>query len=167
MPQLDVTTFLPQLFWLAVTFVVLLLLMALVALPRVGKALDARRNRLDDDLARAAEMKSDAEAVAAACRRTLAAARAEAQAAMRASAERFAAAAAEQQRRLAASLAADIRTAERRIDAAKERALSDIRGVAVELASLAAVKLTGLSADPQQVERAVDAALAAAAAERT
>jgi F-type H+-transporting ATPase subunit b len=158
-PQLDVTTFLPQLFWLAVTFVALLLLMELVALPRVGRALDARRTRLDDDLARAAAMKSEAEAVLAAYQKTLAAARAEAQAAMKESAERLAAEAAERQRQLAASLAQDIQAAERRIAAAKESALSDIRGVAVELASLTAAKLTGSPADPRQVERAVDAAL--------
>ena len=36
MPQLDVTTFVPQLFWLAVSFLVLYLLMRLVALAASG-----------------------------------------------------------------------------------------------------------------------------------
>jgi F-type H+-transporting ATPase subunit b len=166
MPQLDVTTFVPQLFWLAVTFVALLLLMWLVALPQVGKALGARRHRLDDDLARAAEMKAEAEAVAAAYQKTLASARAEAQAVMRESAQRLADEAAERQRQLAVSLAQDIQAAERRIAAAKESAISEIRGVAVEIASLAAVKLTGLPADPLQVAAAVDAALDGVGAER-
>jgi F-type H+-transporting ATPase subunit b len=159
MPQLDVTTFIPQLFWLAVTFIALLLLMSRVALPLVGKALDARRQRLDLDLARAAELKAEAEAVVAAYQKTLAAARAEAQAAMKDTAERLAAEAAERQRQLAASLAQDIAQAERRIGAAKEQALRDIRGVAVEIASQAAVKLTGLPPDIRRVEAAVDAAL--------
>jgi F-type H+-transporting ATPase subunit b len=166
MPQLDVTTFVPQLFWLAITFAALLLLMWLVALPRVGRALDARRSRLDDDLARAAEMKAEAEAVLAAYQRTLAAARAEAQAAMKESAERFAAEAAERQRQLAVSLAQDIQAAELRIAAAKENALADIRDVAIEIASLAAIKLTGLPADPRQVETAADMALDGAEAGR-
>ena len=160
MPQLDITTFVPQLFWLAVTFIALWLLMSRVALPRVGRALDARRQRLDGDLARAAEIKAEAEAVVAAYQKAIAAARAEAQAAMKETAERLAAAAAERQRQLAVSLAQDIAAAERRIGAAKESALEDIRGVAVEIASLAAVKLTGLPADPRRVEAAVDAALA-------
>jgi F-type H+-transporting ATPase subunit b len=166
MPQLDVTTFVPQLFWLAVTFVALLLLMALVALPRVRRALDARSLRLDDDLARAAEMKTEAEAVVVAYQKTLAAARAEAQAAMKQTVERLAAAASERQRQLAVSLAQDIHEAERRIAAAKERALSDIRSLAVEIASLAAVKLTGLPADPEQVETAVSAVLDGMGGER-
>jgi F-type H+-transporting ATPase subunit b len=159
-PQLDVTTYIPQLFWLAVTFIALLLLMSRLALPRVGRALDMRRQRLDSDLARAAEVKAEAEAVVAAYQQTLAAARAEAQAALKETAERLAAEAAERQQQLAVSLAGDIAAAERRIGAAKERALQDIRGVATEIASLAAVKLTGSPADPRRVEEAVGAALA-------
>src|SRR6516225_4778059 len=105
MPQLDVTTFVPQLFWLAVTFVALWLLMSRVALPRVGRALDTRRQRLDQDLARAAELKAEAEVVAAAYQKTLAAARAEAQTALKETADRLSAEAAERQRQLALSLA--------------------------------------------------------------
>jgi F-type H+-transporting ATPase subunit b len=166
MPQLDVTTFVPQLFWLAVTFAALLLLMGLVALPRIGRVLDARRNRLDDDLARAAEMKSEAERIIAAYQKTLAAARAEAQAMMRESAERLAAEAAERQHQVAVALAQDIEAAERRIAAARESALAEIRGVAVEIAALAAAKLTGLPADARRVEMAVDAALGGIAVEQ-
>jgi len=166
MPQLDITTFVPQLFWLAVTFVVLFVLMTWVALPRVGRAIDARRERLDDDLARAAAMKSEAEAVVADYQQTLAAARAEAQAAMRETADRLAAEAANRQRQLAASLARDIQAAEQRIAAAKDTALADIRGVAVEIAALAAGKIGGIAADPRQVESAVDAVLGARVEER-
>jgi len=70
MPQLDVSTFAPQLVWLAITFVVLYLLMAKLGLPRVSAILDARRKRQDDDLARAAEMKAEAEAALAAYQTT-------------------------------------------------------------------------------------------------
>jgi F-type H+-transporting ATPase subunit b len=167
MPQLDVTTFLPQLFWLAVTFAALLLLMSLVAMPQLGKALDARRARLDDDLARAAEMKSEAEAVVAAYQRTLAAARSEAQASLRETVDRLAAEAAERQRQLGAALNQEIHEAERRIAEAKARALADVRGVAVEIAALTAAKLTGSPADAGQVESAVDAVLGATGAMRT
>ena len=84
MPQLDVSTFVPQLFWLAVTFGLLLLLMARVGLPRVGGLIEARRRRVDEDLARAAQLKTEAEAALAAYQEALAKARAEAQAAVKA-----------------------------------------------------------------------------------
>src|SRR6267142_2498096 len=62
MPQLDISTFTPQLVWLAVWFVVLYLLMAKLGLPRIAAVVEARRRRREDDLARAAQMKSEAEA---------------------------------------------------------------------------------------------------------
>ena len=76
MPQLDISTFPPQLFWLAVTFIVLYLLMSRLGLPRVTAIIEARRKRLDDDLSRAAEVRAEAEATVAAYQRTLAEARA-------------------------------------------------------------------------------------------
>src|SRR5262249_41002837 len=72
MPQLDISTFTPQLVWLAVWFLVLYLLMAKLGLPRVAAAMEARRQRREGDLARAAQLKAEAEAANAAYQRTLA-----------------------------------------------------------------------------------------------
>ena len=60
MPQLDFSTFPSQIFWLAVIFVLLYLLMARVALPRVSAMIDARKARIEGDLERAAQMKTEA-----------------------------------------------------------------------------------------------------------
>src|SRR5437667_9670280 len=104
MPQLDVSTFAPQLFWLAVWFVVLYLLMAKLGLPRIAVAIEARRRQREGDLARAAQLKEEAEAANAAFLRTMAQARAEAQAVIKQATDRLAAEAAERQRQLAATL---------------------------------------------------------------
>src|SRR3990170_484006 len=45
LPQLNPADFSPQLIWLALTFVVLYLILARVALPRIGEVLDERRER--------------------------------------------------------------------------------------------------------------------------
>ena len=66
MPQLDYHTFVPQLVWLAITFVILYVLMATIALPKVRAAIEGRRHHLDGDLSRAATLKEEAEATLAA-----------------------------------------------------------------------------------------------------
>jgi len=143
MPQLDPSGFLPQLFWLAVTFLVLYVLMKRLAVPQVGRAIEARRQRVDGDLGRASELKAQAEAVLAAYERILASARSEAQARLRETAERMAAEAAERQRQLAATLATQIADAERRIAAGKEQALAEIRGITDDVGADIIEKLTG------------------------
>jgi F-type H+-transporting ATPase subunit b len=160
MPQLDVSTFVPQLFWLAVTFGLLLLLMARVGLPRVGGLIEARRRRVDEDLARAAQLKTEAEAALAAYQEALAKARAEAQAAVKRTTDRMAAEAADRQRQLSESLARQTAEAEQQIAAAKQRALSEMPEIATEVARSVAEKLTGSSADTASVAAAVDRAIA-------
>ncbi|HEY3912450.1 MAG TPA: F0F1 ATP synthase subunit B' [Stellaceae bacterium] len=160
MPQLDMTTFAPQLFWLAVTFLVLYLLMHLLALPRVGAVIAARRQRLDDDLARAAEIREQAEAVMTAYEASLAAARTQAHEAIRETAERVAAEAAVRQRQLGESLAEQTKAAELQIAAAKQQAFAEIRGVAVDVARALTQKLTGAEADEPLLGNAVDRAVA-------
>jgi len=160
MPQLDVSTFAPQLVWLAITFVVLYLLMAKLGLPRVSTILDARRKRQDDDLARASELKAEAEAALAAYQKTMADARAEAQATIRARTEQFASEAAERQRQLAEALGEQTKAAEREIAAAKERAFAEIRNVAVDVARSVTEKLTGSAPDEAKLIPAVDRAMA-------
>lgn len=159
MPQLDFSTFPSQLFWLLVTFVALYVLMKRLALPRVGDAIAARRNRIEGDLAQAEQLKIEAEAVLAAYQKTLADARAQAQATLRATMEQAAAEAAERQRAFVAELAAETEAAERQIAEAKERALVDIRGVAIEVAGSVSEKLVGARPDGPALAAAVDRAL--------
>lgn len=156
MPQLDFTTFAPQLFWLAISFVVLYVLMSRLGLPAVGAAIEGRRRHLDGELTRAAALKTEAEDALAAYQKTLAEARAAAQATLRETGEKLAAEAAERQRRLAATLAAQVETAERRIAAMKEEAVAEIRGIATEVGGAIVEKLIGASADPATLAAAVE-----------
>jgi len=160
MPQLDISTFAPQLFWLAVWFVVLYVLMAKLGLPRIASAIDARRQRREDDLAQATALKEEAEAASAAFQQTMAEARAEAQAIVKATTDRLAAEAAERQRALAAALADPIAAAEARIAASKNEALAEVRGIAVDVGRDIVEKLTGAAPDQASMGRAVDHMLA-------
>ena len=156
MPQLDFSTFPSQIFWLAVIFVLLYLLMARLALPRVSAMIDARKARIEGDLERAAQMKAEAEAVMAAYERSLADARAQAQATLKEAMDRFAAEAAERQRKAAEALGAETTAAEKRIAAAKAEALTGLRAVAIDVARTATRKLVGVDVDEGTAGAAVD-----------
>ena len=160
MPQLDVSTWPPQLIWLAITFIVLYLLMAKLALPRVGNVIAARRNRIDGDLEQASAMKAEAEGVIAAYERALAAARQSAQGILRDTTEKLAAAAAGHQKTLNDRLMAETGAAEKRIAAAKNAAMADLRGVAIEVAREAIGKLTGETIDETRAAAAIDGVMA-------
>jgi F-type H+-transporting ATPase subunit b len=160
MPQLDVETFPSQLFWLAVTFVVLYILMSWIGLPRLSAAIEARRQRREADLARAAQLKSEAEAANAAFQRSMAEARAQAQAVLKETSDRLAAEAAERQRALAVALAEQVNEAERRIAATKQQALAEVRGIAVDVGRSVVEKLTGAAPSEAGLAVVVDNILA-------
>jgi F-type H+-transporting ATPase subunit b len=160
MPQLNPESFPSQLFWLAVTFVILYVLMAWIGLPRLANVIEARRRRREEDLARAAEMQAEAEAANQEFQRVMAEARAQAQAVLKETSDRLAAEAAERQRALAEALAEQIEEAERRIAATKQQALAEIRGIAVDVGGSVVEKLTGAAPDEARVAAAVDRVLA-------
>lgn len=160
MPQFDPTTFPTQLFWLALTFVVLYVLMVRVSLPRVTEVLDARSARIDHDLETAEKLKAEAEQVLAAYEKAMADARAQAQGLLRAASAEMAAEAQARQAELAKAMAGRTKQAETRIDAAREKALGDIRQVASTAAQAATERLIGVSVDAAQAAAAVDEVLA-------
>ena len=159
MPQLDIATFAPQLVWLAISFVLLYGLMAGLGLPRIRKAIAARRARVDGDLEKAQQMKAEAEAVIAAYERALAEARQQAQQTLKETTDRLNAEAAQRQRETAAALAGETAAAERRIIEAKTAALANVREVAFEVALAAAAKLTGAKVDAGQAAAAIEQAM--------
>jgi len=159
MPQLDPTTFAPQLFWLLVTFVVLYLVMWKVALPRIADLLQERQERIDDDLERAQKLRDDAASVLEAYEKTMAEGRAKAQDVLREATARMAKESEERHAELTGTLAARTAEAEASIAEARDRALQDIRTVAAETARAAAGRLIGAEVAEAEAERAVAAAL--------
>ncbi|MCV6592517.1 MAG: F0F1 ATP synthase subunit B' [Silicimonas sp.] len=78
LPQLDITTFSNQIFWLIVTLVVIYLVLSKVALPRIASVLAERQGTITNDIAAAEELKAKAADAEAAYEKALADARAEA-----------------------------------------------------------------------------------------
>lgn len=159
MPQFDPAFFAPQLFWLAVTFFTLYLLMAKVALPKIGAVLDERQRKIDDNLDKAAQLKAEAEAAVAAYEKALAESRSHAHAVIKETAERLAKHAEERTKDLTARLSDQIKAGEARIGAAKDAALTNVRSVAIDVAGTVVARLIGTGSDQNSVEAAVTAAL--------
>lgn len=154
MPQLDPSKYVSQLFWLAVTFGLFLLIVWRIALPKIGRVLEDRRERIERNIARAGEIKTEAEQVLAAYDRLSAEGRASAQVIIRQEHERAAAEAAADHEKLGARLAHEITAAESRIAVARESALTDIASVAGEIAASAAERLIGVKIDKKSATAA-------------
>jgi len=159
MPQLDPSTFPPQLVWLAITFIALYLLMSRVALPRIGAVLDERRERITEDLEKASQLRQEAESILAEYEQGLAAARAEAQAIGRTVADEISAITAAAQEELGRELAEKTREAEARIAVAKQAALENVRAISVEVAQAATARLIGEEFSAADIEPAVEFAI--------
>jgi len=163
MPQLEqIDTYLSQVVWLVISFVVLYVVMWKTALPRVADVLQERQERISDDLERAEILKSEAEVVLEVYEAATAKAQADAQTILRAGVDAFAADAAVRHDELSARLAQETDSAERRIDAARREALANVRSVASEVAQAAAAKLI----DAEVSESDADAAVQNSMAER-
>lgn len=162
MPQLEqIATYPSQVFWLVVTFVTLFLIMWRVAVPRISDALEARQQRIDDYLERAAGIKQEAEAAMEAYEKSLAEARAEAQETVLKATQELADVAAKREAELTERLQAKLAESEAGIAAAVEQAIANLRGVAVEVAQAATERLVGEAPSEADAGTAVDGAIKA------
>ena len=155
MPQFEVSNFMPQLFWLFVSFAVLFLVMWRHALPRISEVLAARQRHIDSDLEKATDLRREAEAVLAEYEKALAEARSQAADAIRKASDEMASESARRHEAFGRELAAQTSEAEDRIARAKQDALDQVTAVAAEVANATTAKLIGISPAPGEVEDAV------------
>ena len=161
MPQLDVTTFSSQIFWLLVTFIALFLVIWRVSVPKISDALEARQKRIDDNLSRAEELKKEAVAALEAYEVSLADARSEAQRVILEANAKLAEEARVREAESSEALIKRIAKSDANISAAMDEAIANIRSVAVEVSMSAAERLTGEVPNPDAASTAVDAAIKA------
>lgn len=159
-PPFDPKHFFSQIIWLLVTFGILYLLMSRVTLPRIGRILEERHDRIARDLEEASQRRAESEAAQAAYEKALVEARGKANAIAGEARNRLSAESEANRKSLEASLTAKLEDAERRIEATKSQALSHVRGIAVDTAQTIVTTLVGVTPASGEVEGAVDQALA-------
>ena len=159
MPQLDPSVFPTQLFWFAITFIALFLILWKVALPRVTEVRESRQMRIESDLERAESLKNEAEIALADYERTIAEATAKAQESVREASRKMSEDAERHRDALAAKLAEQLSDAEQRIADEKARAIGDIGMIAGDLAQAAASRLAGSDIGEDEANGAVAAVM--------
>ncbi|MBT7641931.1 MAG: F0F1 ATP synthase subunit B' [Rhodobiaceae bacterium] len=162
MPQLDPSSFGSQLFWLAICFVTLYLVMAVFVLPRITGTLAARADQMEGDLAEAEALRDKAEAALAAYEDALAQARTRAlglaqdmRADVQAETER-------QKGELDASLAEAAKAADVRLEEARTKAMEGLQNAAQDIVADVMSAVGVEQADEKAVAKAVTQSFASA-----
>ena len=154
-PPFDSHTFASQLVWLVITFVLLYVVLAKVALPRVGGIIAERQKRIDDDLAQANSFKTQSDSAIAAYEKALADARNRAQSIANDMREKQTAEAELVRKKIEDQFNVKLADAEKAIAATKQAAMANVRGIATDAAKAIVERLTGKA----PADTAIDAAI--------
>ncbi|MGD2025052.1 MAG: ATP F0F1 synthase subunit B [Methyloceanibacter sp.] len=158
MPQLNPADWAPQLIWLLITFGILYVLMAWVALPRIGAVIDKRAAKIAADLDAAEKNKRETEDAIAAYEQALAEAKQKAHAIVDEGRAKLKAETDAERAKLDQELAKKSAEAAARIEKARDSAMKEISTVATEAAADIVTKLIGTAPSKAEVEKAVAAA---------
>ncbi len=144
LPQLNAGLFPGQLFWLAICFPLLYILMRWLAVPAVQRVQNARQDILRADLDAAAAASEEAKALQELYEKALQDARAKAQVTVNEIIATAMNESAAQQTRQQQQLEKQVEEAEAKIAAMRDAAFKEVQGAAAGLAGTVVEKLTGL-----------------------
>jgi F-type H+-transporting ATPase subunit b len=156
LPQLDISTWPSQLFWLVVLFTAGYILMAKFVTPRIGSVLEERRAKLDEDLGKARSASEDAARIREEYEANLDAARnAAAETAKQAAAEAKKQAEASNTK-IAKKLAEKVAKADAKLAKARSEGIANLNNVAAEAAMVAVAKLVDIKTTAAQAGKTAD-----------
>ena len=144
-----------QLVWLTISFALLYVLMAKVALPRIGSILAERSQVIGNELAAAEDLKKRSDAAHAAYEKAFADARTRAQGIAGAMREQKAREAEELYKRLDAQLHERLAAAEQSIARTRSAAMGNVHAIASDTASAIVERLIGTAPAQQDVAAAL------------
>ena len=162
LPQLDISTWPSQLFWLVVLFTAGYILMAKVVTPRIGAVLEERRAKLDD-LGKARTASEDAARIRAEYEADLDAARSAAAETAKQAVAEAAKQAEAGDAKIAKKLAEKVAKAEAKLATARSDAMANLINVAAEAALAAVAQLADIKTTAAQASKTADKLAAAMA----
>jgi F-type H+-transporting ATPase subunit b len=155
-PPFDTTTFPSQLFWLAITFGFLFVVLWRVAGPKIKGAITLRRGAINSDIEAAQKARGDADAAGLAYQTALAGARARAQGLAEENRQSLNAEIAKAKAAAEADAAKAMADADARIAATRTRARGAVATAAQEAAIAIVARLTGDTVSPAEAAKAVE-----------
>lgn len=158
LPQLNPQDMVPQLVWLAITFLALYYVLSRFTLPRIASVIDERKNRIERDIAEAERLNGETQDAIAEYEEKLASARGKAS--QLAKENRDAVAADLEAKRLVAEAEDQERmtAAEERIKAMKADAMAQVTAISTETAQELVKSLIGQEVSADEVRRIVEQA---------
>jgi len=157
MPQLDVSTFPTQIFWLIVVFGALYWLLSTKVIPQIEAVMEERKRRMQSDLDEAARLRAEAEDAYARFETLIADAKTRAGDTVARSKHALEKTHAEHESALDSELTAKIDEAVAAITASADEARKSIDDVAVEVAQAAVQQLIGVKVNKTETRAALSA----------
>ena len=163
MPQFDFArNFLPQVFWLAIVFAFLYFVIVRATLPRLGKVMQDREDKVLGDLDSAQAAKAEADNVSEVYEAALRKAQEEARALIASSRSEAQKSIEVRLHEVDAAIAGKADVAQAALEAARSRAAGEIQAIAADAAGSIVERLTGVRPANDKAEDAAKAALAKA-----
>lgn len=159
MPQLNFTVFPSQLFWLCITFFVMLLIMSKLIIPRIAEMINLRKEKIDGYLENAAEIKTKAEGALDKYHQALQSATDEANQSLQRIQQDIKNTIERKQADLAEQLNHQIREGEEQIQVGKDKAKRRVEKMSEELALAVLHKLGFNRIEMQEIESAAKIAV--------
>ena len=158
-PPFNKETFASQLVWFVIFFIALYVLIGRFAIPRLGGIIEARRGRVEGDLAEANKLRDQSDAALKAYEKSLADARNRAQTLANETRDKLNAEAEEARKKLESQLNSKLAEAEKTIATTKTAAMSNVRSIATDAASAIVARLIGSAPADTAVASAIDSVL--------
>lgn len=153
LPQLDPTWYASQSFWMLVTFCAMFLVVWRFVMPAMRATVDARRSRIENDINKTDELKTEAARLLKELEETQASVKQQTQAALAKAQEEAQALTKQMETDFAQRLAAHIAEKEQTLNAAKEKALQDIAAISGGLADQITRKVAGLAVSAEEIKQ--------------
>ena len=157
LPQLDITTWPSQLFWLVVTFVIGYILISSLVAPSISSVLENRSTKISDDLETAKKAQDNAKEVYTSYEESLSEARSQAAIAAAKALEEAKAETASRDAAINKKLAASAKKAEARLSKMRDEALSSLEDLATETSQKIIAELTPVKVTKAVVKKHVTA----------